>query len=53
MVEKQLLEENDILEDLEDLPFYPMESLDRYSWNLYSNSYYIWFNKCDSVGGQT
>lgn len=50
--EKQLYDENGVTAAVQGLPAYPFDSMG-YEWTLYSNTYFIWFNKCDQIEGQS
>ena len=51
--ERQLFDENGVTPYISLLPKYDMSSTSRYNWNLYQNSYFVWFNKCDKIEGHS
>ena len=45
--ERTLFNDNEIIKVVENLPEYPISQTDKYSWNVYDNSFYPWSLKCD------
>lgn len=53
VVEKQLYQDNGVMDVINRLPLYPTEDSSVYNWNVFQNSYYSWSLECELNGGYT